>query len=518
MSYSGSSIKRTQAPIHLKQQAQLESFLSLPGYGETLLSGAAGTGKSFLVQSVLQKKLKKKFLIQYKFTNKKSLDNSFLISILKQILVLFDISENIIKDSQIKVIEYFVDLNPEEIHLLLDLIHENKTSRNLHENFFLLIEKLIFGLKKEVIFFLDDIQWAPPLYYKLLNQISSKRLNQLKIISCSRIKTPSTNIFLSNLTRKETKSLILSLNKKNKRKIDSDEIFLLTKGNPFYLDFLLHHENIMKSASPSQKSVLNLKQLLSYEYSNISKNQKKLLQIISCLREAINIYDLQRLKNYTVSKKCILFLEKSGRILNSNDFISISHDILKEAIFSSIDPAEKIKYHFALGKLFSKKVSANYLDETVYHFMNANSWVELYRYSMKGASYAYSRFLSELAFSFIDNASIAAQKMNMLKHSRQIKISIMRGKIIFLLGLSDSGENDMRILEGALTKPTLSIEKREEILNLLSLYYWNNGKLPKALKIIDQFYDLSFGRLDKNLIFSLRRIGIFSDMGEFSKS
>ncbi len=506
--------------IHAKETAQFINLLHGPGYGEIFISGSAGTGKTFLVKKILRQETSKRFIVSYKFTDDEGVSGNFIISILKQIILGYDLTKNIILESQISTISYFSGLTLQESALLVNFIKEDENTRDIHSEILSLILKLIASYSIETVLFLDDMQWASPACNQMLDKIRLIKPEKLKIIISSRVAIDKNSIQLSNLDKDTIKALVLEKKFKSRKNINVQKIYALTNGNIFYVSFFLE-QNYLKISSSKYPS--HLKQLILEKFASMPSDAQRLTEAFCCLRKSINIDDLKYLAGYNPSEKNINFLEKIGFIDINRSHISISHDILKEIIFNAINLNDRRKHHHILGKAISSTISANNYDEATYHFLQSKSWNLLYKCSIKGAFYAYSRFTPELALTLIDRAFKAANELDLLTISREIKLSIIRGKIIFLLGLSYSAEKDIAVLENAYQKHSLSKGRREEVLNLISLYYWNSGKLKKALQIIDENYNFSDNSVNKNSlgnasIFLLRRIGILSDMGKFSES
>lgn len=505
--------KKKVYSLHTKERTHLLKLLDEQGFEEIFVSGPAGTGKTFLVNDILEEKRDTHFIIRHKFSFDREASTQFYLSFLKQILFCLDIEPHILQNDSKKVISYFTNLPEQDVSNLLNAIKEETTSQN-HLNVIPdLILKLIDSISCNCLIFLDDMQWETPNCQLIINELLKVKPPNIKLIFCSRINFDQAHVRLLNLNENGSRSFVQEWNKKNNKKLDSKKLHNLTGGNPFYLNFLIQNNGKYNSTQTVKDVTIDLLNSLSPEHRNFIK-------FASCIRSNIEADDAISLPTLHISRPDLLYLEKLGLLDLSHGFVRISHDILREVYKESLTLHEKSNFHKLIGLTFCKKpLSAENIEEIAYHFSESQQWRLLYKHALKGTNYAFSRFMPELALTLMDNVLQAATHLKLLTSNRRLRISILRSKVIFLLGLTESADKDLYIIEKHLADKNIRSAKiYAEASNLLSLYHWNNGNLPEALRLTEDY--LKSGNNLKNVspLFLFRQIGILSDMGEFKRS
>jgi predicted ATPase/signal transduction histidine kinase len=385
--------------------------------GETqlmLISGESGTGKTALVDEVLQQFTRKQtFLIKGKFDL--LLKQSPYSAILDAFKMLF---KQILTEDETNINKWGRMIEKEigsNLSILLSVLPELKwlvnneieevemTAVDMSSHFYYLFQKLVrvFAQKNHpLILFLDDLQWADSASLELIeyllsnqetdyfllvgsyreNEISSEHLLHQTI---SRLKAESkvqtiTLDVLSYDTVCDWIQSYLSEQKENV-KILSTTIYRITQGNPFFIKQLLlsFYENYIlyfnekngdwsiNETKLSQASIQdNVVFYLINRLKKLPNTTQKLIQIAACIGNQFDLHTVTKVakKDQFSTSRIIntaidmgLLLPSHENVEKSDHNISTStyrfiHDRVQQTIYSTLSDNEKSTKHLAIGR------------------------------------------------------------------------------------------------------------------------------------------------------------------------
>lgn len=375
------------------------------------IEGEAGIGKTRLV---------------WKFLNSRDKNNTFIIDsicyqaeqeyLLKPWNNIFIKIAKIIKENNIKISPILSNIIS-NIFPTFDM--NEKVTINLSEKMDMIryqaIEDSIIGIleqvgkNKKIILFIDDIQWIDNMSLSILKSIMIKNKNEsIMIIAASRegydnriheflnlmeMKSLISKIHVKRLNEEENYRFIdIYLSEHNNMSIaQKKSIYRQTEGNIFFLTEVLNMYKEMGSFEDISPQMQNILQTRLY---NLSKNERRALDIISVSFDKVKFDDLKDLWKEndlglidTISNlqnKCLI-----KEILNGRDIeITFSHNKMREFVYSKLCLSEKIIIHSRMANNIERKLKGNFFDSLyysrlIYHYENSGNKLKALKYTIE---------------------------------------------------------------------------------------------------------------------------------------
>lgn len=276
------------------------------------------------------------------------------------------------------------------------------------------VEDAIIGVlnqisqNKKIILFMDDIQWIDNMSLSIIKSLLFKNRNKsVMVIAASRdgynekINEFLTSVEINNLiiktnldrlSKEDTFNFINNFLKDNSLCLDEKEkIYRETEGNIFFLTEILNMFNDRGSfdnISPKMENILQTRLF------NLSRDERRILDIISVCFDKVKFDDLKSLWQESDIKlmdvigdlehKCLI-----REILNGTNIeITISHNKMREFVYSKLCLSEKIVLHSRIAKLFEGRLKNNFSDsllysKLIYHFENSGNKLKSIKYTIK---------------------------------------------------------------------------------------------------------------------------------------
>ena len=354
----------------------------------TLVVGNSGVGKTFLISQVEQLFYENKCTyIKTKFTQHNqdlyTPATEILDEIVKQLLTLdqesFLLVQKTLKERLKKEENTIITLCPlasrifggESISPTLEGMNSDRIVQSMSA-FIKEAASVLFPL----VIFIDDVHWGDVISTKLVKSLclGGKVSNFYLILALrenyneelDRLVLAKDKIHLHEFAIEDVEKFI-----KRKWKLDKETLntlgsllYNLTKGNPFYLEFIarkISEENILLPGETyceldmekfSKMTLLeDIEDILQNEIRKISRDELELLQIISSFgnrisQEMVNAFYKERMDVLdqalkAVSRKSLLLKTRQ----NHKTFYSLSHDILHDALYKARKDQPTIGYY-----------------------------------------------------------------------------------------------------------------------------------------------------------------------------
>jgi DNA-binding winged helix-turn-helix (wHTH) protein/predicted ATPase len=302
---------------------------------------------------------------------------------------------------------------------------------------------LVVQISREapLVLFLDDVQWAGSLelLHHLTRNIGNQRVLALVAYRDDELKmnpSPWKTVLAMNrerlfhplplapLDQKEVTQLISQNVEKTIAPHLVDVLYQRTRGNPFFVEELLRllqERKLMVDTaagvdltdSASLDMPESVKTVINERVESLGKNAVDLLRIASVIGREFTLRVLEesagKQENELIGAmdRC----DKYGLIHSSSGLgeekYAFTHDLLQEALYESIGPARRRRYHLRIAQIIEKLYAARLEDRyesLAYHFREGNDLEKAVIYSHRAGVKAASHFAYREAVLYFEQA------------------------------------------------------------------------------------------------------------------
>lgn len=321
--------------------------------------------------------------------------------------------------------------------------------------------------------FLDDVQWASSLelLHYLASNIGNQRIlilvayrdDELKmnpglwktVLAMNRERLFH-SLPLEPLDQKDVARLISQKVDKTVAPHLVDVLYQKTRGNPFFVEEVLRllqerkvivdtDAGVDLTESASLEMPESVKTVISERVEGLGKNAVELLRMASVIGREL---PLRVLEEYAGEQEDELIgimdrCEKYGLIRSSSGLgdekYAFTHDLLQEALYESIGPARRRRYHLRIAQVI-ENLYASRLDDwyeaLAYHFREGNSLEKTVAYSHRAGVKAASHSAYRDAVLHFEQALGALAHLAESRHKleQSIAIRIDLGPALIALG------------------------------------------------------------------------------------
>ncbi len=416
-----------------------------------------------------------------------------------------------------------------------------------------LLRKL-FKIKKDLIIFIDDLQWLDDASFSLLKEllplpfiiVASSRPDGEKFINGLKIK----KFLLENLSVPSLIELFKNIMGLPPDKKLLSFIIEKTQGNPFYFEQILKDINIKNFIIKRDKYFtipdvrknlpFSIQSIILSQFNNLQEKIKKGLEIGACMGREFSLITLKKLLK--AKKIDLKQAQKQGIIILSDSICIFKHSLIHEAILETIVESNKTKYHRMIGELFIKEKRTSY--EIAYHLTEGKKpyralpyWLDTY------TSLCDQGLLNEITTiinSLLINRNEQIRNIGMLINSlyltrmtdyydaEKIFLELLKYKSLkkeTLFGLASlydwsSQYDKMGLVLSKLNNFKMNIDEKLEYFELCGIYYDMTGQNKKGLSYYKAALTLARKFNRKNAISSnLYNIGwIYFKQKDYSRS
>ena len=269
-----------------------------------------------------------------------------------------------------------------------------------------------------LVLWLDDVQWAGSLelLHHLARNIGNQRVLLLVAYRNDELKMNETlwqtvldmnrerlfhPLALEPLEQKEVAQLISQKVEKTIASHLSDVIYERTTGNPFFVEEILRllqqrkdlvdtEAGVDLGKSASLEMPDSVKTVINERVEGLGKNAMELLRMASVIGREFPLRVLKKLAGEPEEELIGVMdcCEGYGLIHSisglGEERYAFTHDLLQEALYESIGPARRRRYHFRIGQVI-EKLYASRLEDRVeslaYHFREGNELEKAVIYS-----------------------------------------------------------------------------------------------------------------------------------------
>jgi predicted ATPase len=334
---------------------------------------------------------------------------------------------------------------------------------------------LFVQISKEtpLVLFLDDVQWAGSLelLHHLARNIGNQRVLALVAYRDDELRMnpgPWKTLLAMNRERlfhplpleplapKEAAQLI---SQKVARIIAPhlvDIIYQRTRGNPFFVEEflrLLHERKVIVDTetgvdlgeSASLEMPESVKAVINERVERLGKNAVELLRMAAAIGREFSLRVLEEFAGRQeeeligVMDHCEGYGLIHSRSGLGEEKYAFAHDLLQEALYESIGPARRRRYHLriaqAMEKLYASRLEDRY-EALAYHFREGNNVEKAVAYSHRAGVRAASHFAYREAVLHLEQALRALEHMpeGRQKAEQAIAIRIDLGPALIAIG------------------------------------------------------------------------------------
>jgi DNA-binding winged helix-turn-helix (wHTH) protein/tetratricopeptide (TPR) repeat protein len=351
-----------------------------------------------------------------------------------------------------------------------------------------------------LVLFVDDLHWAPSIevVQHLARNIGNQRVltigayrdDELKdnpglsrtvlAMNRQRLFHPLT---LSPLEQKEVAQLVSQRVDGTTNSQLIDVVFHKTEGNPFFVEEMVRYLQERKAIvqtetgwrlteAASIETPESVKALIQEHLERLDQNAQELLQTASVigrdfplglLRELVDQGEDRLIQGMDQSAKAGLVLRKR---VPGEEVYSFTHDLMQEALYESVGPASRTRYHLRTGQAMEKLYAARlegWYDALAYHFLEGNDLQKAVEYSVRAGERASAIYTWGRANSHFQTALELLEKLD--AEPRQ-QAEVLE-KLALAAMLSGRGKEALGHWEKALsTYETLGDDKKAGAIHL----------------------------------------------------
>lgn len=409
-----------------------------------IISGPAGTGKSFLAYRVMRK-LKEQGLpmdlyVMEEYNQNKQCD--WLQKVLAQKLLLLDLVQDFpLLEEYCSRLELGYDLGL--IKRYFEAMQDSRVEVQ-KEEFEIIYDQLADIVTRlhgdSRLLFIDDIQWMDSSSYQVYTRslprlLSSGRATIVTNRNGTEVYTPlgfekqQVHLRLDNLDLSNAQTII-----KTEIPVISEDavnaIFSMTKGNPL---FMVEMTKVIRAYIDVSNNILaesdlkrlekegiisgTIENLLINEYENLDSEAQKMLKIASIIGKAFALDELNVVSQAHINSDYQEIIQSlsNSRIIGKKTFnpgieYVFNNHLMRDAIYRTILMSEKRNLHEKIGQFYEEKYARNinpYLELIANHYIYAGAEVKALQYAILSgektarlAAYPESNYYYEKAISF----------------------------------------------------------------------------------------------------------------------
>jgi tetratricopeptide (TPR) repeat protein len=510
---------------------------SLPENNHVCICGPAGIGKTSLVEHYLEDS--DYFIIRCSFY--KNAYEGLYRQLFDELLNLLNMPRLDSENEKFKALKSLAHPTAEEEEFLYKLYEDPYLHKNhCHLGVDLLVKCVEqIAPHKNICLYFDDIQWAAEEFEDFCSAINNPIV---RIISTSRTlpknKEKCVVVNLKPLQRHDIKDIVQELIPYDMITKDLIEnMFQQTSGNPYYLKEMIKSFLRRQGKAPMSKKdlsaheplnnlPLSLKNLIKHQIDILPEELKEILQICSCIGQKFNIPLIQNVcgiedfnARQILHALCDADFLKFSMRTTSYEFI---HSLKEKSVYENIPRIKRIAIHRKIADSLQNQKNIVIRPILSQQLFNAEMWRSAYRENLKDARLYIKNLEPRLAMEAITRCMTSATKMHALKKVRSTRLRLMLNTVYFILGEIKSAQKFITPINDLFSNKELL--KYPEIwnaaLNELTFFYWISAEYDLTLKIIDQaeteFSSILNSATAGALI--IRRIGVYSDIGQLEKS
>ena len=411
-----------------------------------------------------------------------------------------------------------------------------------------------------LVLFLDDAQWAGSLelLHHLARNIGNQRILALVAYRDDELEmnpSPWKTILAMNrerlfhplplepLEQKEVAQLISQKVEKTITPHLVDIIYQRTRGNPFFVEEvlrLLHERKVVvdTDAGVDLKEPASLampesvKTVINERVERLGKDAMELLRMASVIGREFPLRVLEEFagdqeeKLISVMDRCERYgLVRSNSGLGEEKY-AFTHELLQEALYETIGPARRRRYHLRIGqvieKLYASRLEDKY-ESLAYHFREGNDLEKTVIYSHRAGVKAASHFAYREAVLYFEQALRALEHMpeGRQKLEQAIAIRIDLGPALIAIGSYLAPEVEENYIQAAKLCERLgeTTQLFPVLWTLSRIRNWR-GELPAARQQAEQLLSLARREQDSLRLLEAHHTlwAISLDMGELAAS
>lgn len=510
-----------------------------------LVSGAAGTGKTSLINEIHIPVIKKNgYFISSKFEQLKlarEIPYSAIIQAFRSLIrhLLAEHEDEIrnwkkrILDALTPNAQLLIDVIP-ELELIIGK-QENVSevgraeAQNRYNLYFQKFVRVFSNDKHPLVLFIDDLQWADYDSLNLIkvlitdsatrylfiigvyrdNEVNESHILRKVIEEINHEGIKPYEIYLNPLNEYNVNRLISSIIRRDEGSTLplSSVIYKKTQGNPFFVIELiktLYKEKILSfkhgqgwlwdiEAINQRKATDNVIELLTNKFLKLSSAVQDKLKICACLGNSFDVEILSEVFNKPISECTSEMSEliNEGFIYFFNNLYSFTHNRVQEAVYIYISEEEKIKLHFKIGKLVLGRTGQKVIVENIFYLVNQLNYVSSILLGKNEIDELI--MLNLLAGEKAKESAAFASAVNYLRAGRKL-LPVVYWKSNYNLAYSIHKElAECEYLNGnfdeaenlfnvLLDKATNNIDKAN-VYNMIVILYTNIGKIDEAIRL-----------------------------------
>lgn len=415
---------------------------------------------------------------------------------------IFNEISNIIKEENIKI-------SPALSGIITSIFPTFNMNNNVHINLnekmdmikYQAVEDAIIGVleqiskNKKTILFIDDIQWIDNMSLSIIKSLLLKNRNKSimviiasrdgynekihEFLTCMDMNNLIIKINLDRLNKEDTFNFINNFLKDNSLSLqEKEKIYKETEGNIFFLTETL---NMFKDGGSFDNISPKMENILQTRLFNLSRDERRILDIISVSFDKVKFDDLKALWKESDLKLIDLISDLEHKclireILNGTSIeIAISHNKMREFVYSKLCLSERIVLHSRIAKLFEGKLKNNFSDsllysKLIYHFENSGNKLKAIKYTIKNLN-IYLQSYHEV-FPVVYNYKSNKSNLYLLK-AEQVNKEFEKIKGV-LEDIKNNGEDN---------EEYYLVEM--EFLYMLARNYIRKGNYDEGLKLIE---------------------------------
>lgn len=265
------------------------------------------------------------------------------------------------------------------------------------------------------IVFIDDVQWADRSTKALLSYVSHRlRAVPIMLVACIRTKTGSSviprpwsewkRIAVRPFTDNELEELmsVVSLKHPTRPLPSAAAIKQLTGGIPYYateaIRACLRGQDI--SSWRKTKFVKNANQFLIRTVRSMQPESQRVLSYLAILGRPISAEELRKITRAQSITAPIAEIQRAGLILMSKRKVTLSHDLVREAVYNLIPLFSRTEIHRQIADSLRKTRAG----EAAEHYYQAGLRARAHRYALHAVEEADARYANEASIAFLQLA------------------------------------------------------------------------------------------------------------------
>ena len=265
--------------------------------------------------------------------------------------------------------------------------------------------------EREILFFLDDIQWMDPSSIQLLNNllfhlktypifaVAASRLGQVNELENLKISLMRESLIkeipLNRFTLEETKELIGACSAellKSRKKVE--EIYRYTDGNALFLTELLKTlRDDGEGFVPGRQMTSRMVSIIQSRLMKLSEEGQELLKMMSIFYREATIEDIRilhpgsEMKIYEVLEELLSHQIIGEKADGSAITYCFTHILIQNYVLSKISAGRKQSYCRRAAEYYEEKYKRTgdigLMPDLIYYFENANDLYKKYAYKLE---------------------------------------------------------------------------------------------------------------------------------------